>query len=146
MRKINKTVALVSCVKSKSDRPKPAKELYTSTLFRKSSKYARMVGDQWFILSAKYGLLSPEEKISPYEKTLNNMRVADRRKWAKGVLKQLKNIVHPGDEIVILAGVKYREHLIQPLQNMGCTISIPMEGLSFGLQLSWLKEHVGDEE
>ena len=33
-----------------------------------------------FILSAKYGLLSPDEVIDPYEQTLKNMRGEERRK------------------------------------------------------------------
>ena len=78
-------IVLVSCVKTKANHPKPAKELYISDLFRKSSAYARMIGDEWYILSAKYGLLAPEVVIPPYEKTLRNMGVADRKAWAKRV-------------------------------------------------------------
>lgn len=141
----NKKIALVSCVKTKADKPKPAKELYISPLFRKSSTYAQKVGDEWYILSAKYGLLSPEQVISPYEKTLRNMGASDRRNWAKRVLKQLTDIVSAGDEIVILAGKDYRENLINPLINMGCKISIPMEGLVFGKQLRWLHNNIGNQ-
>ena len=36
-------------------------------------------GCQWRILSAQYGLVHPEEEIQPYEKTLNTMRVKERR-------------------------------------------------------------------
>ncbi len=36
-------------------------------------------GAPWFILSAEYGLLSPETEIAPYERTLNTMSVSDRR-------------------------------------------------------------------
>lgn len=43
-----------------------------------------------YILSAKYGLLTLDQKISPYEKTLNTMSVADRKAWAEMVLSQLR--------------------------------------------------------
>jgi hypothetical protein len=39
---------------------------------------------------------------------------------------------------VILAGKAYRSDLVEPLREMGCTVEIPMEGLTFGQQLRWL--------
>lgn len=137
---MSKTIALVACVKSKSAQPKPAKELYTSTLFKGTSAYAREVSDQWFILSAKYGLLKPDQIIAPYEKTLNTMPAAERRAWAQTVIRDLRKWVNPGDEIIFLAGKRYREYLIPSLERIGCRITIPMEGLTFGKQLSWLKD------
>jgi hypothetical protein len=138
-----KRIVLVSCVKSKSTISMPAKDLYISDLFKKSSAYAKLIGDSWYILSAKYGLLSPDQVIEPYEKTLNKMGVEERKSWAKNVMSDLAKIVTPGDEVVFLAGVKYRKNLIQPLKKMGSKISVPMEGLSFGNQLKWLKNKLG---
>jgi hypothetical protein len=48
---------LVSCVKDKLDHPAPAKDLYTSDLFRKARGYAERVGVPWFILSSEHGLV-----------------------------------------------------------------------------------------
>jgi len=138
-----KRIVLISCVKSKTTGPNPAQDLYISDLFQKSSAYAKLIGDSWYILSAKYGLLSPDQVIEPYEKTLNEMGVGERKSWAKSVMSDLAKIVTPGDEVVFLAGVKYRENLIQPLTKMGSKISVPMEGLSFGNQLKWLKNQLG---
>lgn len=136
------TIALVSCVKTKAPEPQKARNLYTSSLFRFSSSYAETITNQWYILSAKYGLVHPDEIIAPYEKTLNKMPAAERKAWAADVLESLKDIVGPGDKIVFLAGVKYRQDLIRQLKNWGCTVSIPLEGLSFGQQLSWLKKQL----
>ncbi len=71
------------------------------------------------------------------------MGVGERKSWAKNVMSDLAKIVTPGSEVVFLAGVKYRENLIQPLKKMGSKISVPMEGLSFGNQLKWLKNQLG---
>ena len=138
-----KRIVLVSCVKSKTTGPNPAQNLYISDLFQKTSAYAKLIGDSWYILSAKYGLLSPDQVIEPYEKTLNKMGAGERKSWAKSVMSDLAKIVTPGDEVVFLAGVKYRENLIHPLTKMGSKISVPMEGLSFGNQLKWLKNQLG---
>ena len=41
-------------------------------------------------------------------------------------------------QVVMLAGTRYRELLIPELQRRGIEVVIPMEGLAFGEQLSWL--------
>ena len=86
-------IALIACSKLKQDYPCQAQEMYLpSTLFNKASQYIKKQNyDQWFILSAKYGLLELTEIISPYEKTLNNMKSSDIEDWAKMVSEQLKN-------------------------------------------------------
>ena len=138
-----KTVALVACVGKKADRPMPAGELYASDWFRKASAYATQVSDAWYILSAKYGLVSPDTAIAPYEQTLNKMPVRERRAWAKRVLRDLAAILRPGDQVVILAGQRYRADLVNPIRQMGCRVQIPMEGLKIGEQLRWLKLRTG---
>lgn len=140
---MGKKVVLVSCVSKKDDKSRPAADLYQSHWFKKASAYAKQICDEWYILSAKYGLLQPTETISPYDITLNNMKSSDRKLWAQDVLEQLTNKINPGDEIIFLAGTKYRENLISPLNKIGVQISIPMEGLRIGEQMSWLKKQLG---
>ena len=134
-------IALVACVSKKATMSRPARDLYTSTWFMKASAYAQQIADRWFILSAKYGLVPPDQVIAPYDETLNRMPAAQRRAWAKRVLQDLRHEVHAGDDIVILAGQRYREHLIDPLETMGCNVDIPMRGLRIGEQLRWLNKH-----
>lgn len=117
---MSKTIALVACVSKKSNSSLPAGELYLSPCFKKASTYAESIADDWNILSARYGLLSPTAIIEPYDETLNRMSASERRSWADKVLFDLRQKVNPGDNAVILAGVMYRENLITPLQDMGC--------------------------
>jgi len=139
---MSRTIALVACVKTKASTPRPAGDLYTSDLFAKASAYAEKISDAWYILSAKYGLVGPNEIIAPYEKTLRQMPIAQRKAWAAQVFQDLCAVaVKPGDRIVILTGEDYREYLVEPLRAFGCHVEIPMLGLSFGKQKSWLKEH-----
>jgi cytoplasmic iron level regulating protein YaaA (DUF328/UPF0246 family) len=112
-------------------------------LFKKASSYARQIADQWYILSAKHGLLHPDTVIEPYDETLNKMRVAERRAWGRRVVGQLQEVLRPGDRVVFLAGKRYRENLVTPVRQMRCRVEIPMEGLSFGRQLRWLNERLG---
>ena len=140
---MSKTVALVACVSKKRSTPSPARDLYISDWFLKASIYARHAADEWYILSAKYGLIRPDAMIEPYDETLNTMPIAARRAWAKKVLYALRERLESGDIVIILAGTKYREHLVAPIREMGCDVEIPMEGLRIGEQLSWLSRQIG---
>ena len=137
-----KTIALVACVSKKNKRPMVARDLYISDWFKKASAYAETISDKWFILSAKYGLVDPYSVIAPYDETLNNMSVSNRRTWSLEVMQDLRPQLSAGDKIVILAGQKYREFLVKPLHSAGCIVEIPMEGLRIGEQLSWLSKQV----
>lgn len=138
-----KIVALVACVSKKNSAAMPARDLYVSTWFRKASAYASHIADNWYILSAKYGLVAPETVIEPYDETLNLMPAAARRDWAIRVLADLEQVLKHGDHVVFLAGQRYRQDLIEPIRRMGGDVEIPMEGLRIGEQLHWLKQQVG---
>jgi hypothetical protein len=58
---MTREVGLVSCTKSKTDHSAPPKDLYEpSALFRKARRYCKDTHDEWYILSAKHGLLEPD--------------------------------------------------------------------------------------
>ena len=137
-----KRIVLVSCVSKKDSKPQPAASLYQSQWFKKAAAYAKQIGDEWYILSAEHGLLSPTAIISPYDVTLNNMKSPDRKAWAQKVFEQLKMKIPTEDEIIFLAGSKYRENLVVPLEQIGVQISIPMKGLRIGEQMSWLNKRI----
>jgi cytoplasmic iron level regulating protein YaaA (DUF328/UPF0246 family) len=133
-------IALVSCVKSKQSKPAPAKDLYTSTLFRSLRRYAEAHADAWYILSAEHGLVEPNEVLAPYEKTLNKARQDERRNWATKVQTQLRRILPPGAEVIMLAGERYRENLVPFLEAGGHHVAVPLKGMLFGRQLQYLRE------
>jgi hypothetical protein len=135
-------IALVSCVKSKRAAASPARELYTSQLFRSLRAYAEAHADAWYILSAEHGILRPDDVIAPYEKTLTSMPKSDRVAWAGRVQPQLLEILPSGAEVILLAGSRYREGIEHFLRQHGFSVSIPMEGLGIGKQLQWLKSAV----
>ncbi len=136
------TIVLVSCVSKKQTISSPAKDLYISDWFKKASLYAQKIGDLWFILSAKYGLLPPDEFIDPYNVTLKEMSKYQREMWAKRVVQDLTPHLSYKDLVVFLAGHSYRERLEEPLIQMGCQISVPMRGLRIGEQMQWLNSQL----
>ena len=138
-------IALVACVSKQNARPMPARDLYISDWFRKASAYAERTADQWYILSAKYGLVDPDTVIEPYDETVKTMPVAARQAWARQVLVQLSPSLKRGDHLVILAGEAYREHLLDLIRAIGYQVEIPMQGLPIGEQLRWLNEQLRSE-
>jgi hypothetical protein len=133
-------VVLVSCVKSKRTERCRAADMYTSPLFRKMMAYAKTLSPKSiFILSAKYGLLSPDDLIEPYNCTLKEMKTAERRAWAEKVLSGLRHQCNlDADKFVFLAGEPYRANLLPHIKHF----SVPLERLPFGKQLQWLERHV----
>lgn len=136
---MTKRIALVSCVKSKRQKAAPARDLYTSALFRGLRQYAEIHSDLWYILSAQYGVLSPDQIVEPYERTLLKMRRTEQLAWAHRVQGQLSELIVPGSQIIILAGKYYRRDLMPFFQSRGCTVTIPLDGLRMGEQLKCLK-------
>lgn len=135
------TAYLISCVSQKREQACEARDLYISDLFRKARRFSEASGCPWFILSAEHGLVTPSQVIAPYDRTLNTMVVGDRRVWADRVATQLSEVMPDLSQVVFLAGKRYREFLTLHLQRRGVGISVPMEGLRIGEQLSWLGQH-----
>ena len=134
----------MQCVSKKRDTPQLARNLYTSPLFVNASAYAEKISDEWYIISAKYGLVCPTDMLEPYDVTLKNMTAKQRRAWAERVFSDLKQLFRPTDTVVMLAGVIYRKNLVKKIEELGCNVEIPMEGLRIGEQVSWLQEQLED--
>jgi hypothetical protein len=138
------TVYLVSCVGEKQGHACKASELYTSQWFMKARAYVQATHCPWFILSAEYGLLAPDRVVEPYNKTLNRMDRSERRQWATHVIAQMDADLPPADRIVILAGKRYREFLIDYLRCRTGRVEVPMEGIAIGKQLQFLQRRSTD--
>jgi hypothetical protein len=148
VRKEHKVLGLISCTKAKLNRKCKASELYSvSDLFKKAYAYCTKHYDDIAILSAKYGLLLPDYEVKPYDKTLNNMSVEERKAWSKMVFKQMQTrlCLADFDRIFFHAGKNYREFLIRKLERSGLKIEVPLENLTIGKQLAWYKTAYGKQ-
>ena len=131
-------IIFVACVAKKLRGPSRAADLYASAWFIKARQLVEASGDPWFILSAKYGLVKPNQVITPYDETLSNMSKAKRQEWALLVEQQMEQELAPASEAVVLAGMRYREDLMPYLRTRFTNVIVPMMGLSSGRQLNWL--------
>jgi hypothetical protein len=77
--------ALVQCASSKKDGRYPAQELYDSTYFEKKQAFADELTDEWWILSAKHGILHPDTVIEDYDTTVDDVDIDE---WLEQVQQQ----------------------------------------------------------
>jgi hypothetical protein len=128
----------VSCASQKLVTPAAAERIYTSPLFTAARAYAKSRFEQWYILSAKYGLLHPRTVIEPYNVTLRNLTPGARAMWAKRVSSALVPTLRRDDSVAFVAGELYRKDLQGPVRDHARAVVIPLEGFSIGKQLQWL--------
>lgn len=136
---------LLGCVKSKDDRARPAKDLYTSELFRRRRLYAEASGRPWWIVSAEYGLVQPDEVIAPYDTLIGRRPLRERQRIAAQVADRLERELGPlrGRRLELHAGDEYYQAINPTLRQRGATVLRPLEGLSFGRQLAWYGKRLG---
>jgi hypothetical protein len=133
-------IGLVGCVKQKLPVAAPARDLYVSPLFRGRRRYVETTCDDWFILSAKHGLVDKHHVLDPYDVTLKTASTGQRRRWSREVLDGLRSRL--GDLVQhtfeVHAGSEYRDYgLHAGLVAAGATVEIPTAGLGMGSQLAF---------
>lgn len=135
-------IVLLSCTKSKLDKPSPAQELYSaSPMFKKTLEYGKSLDpDKMYILSAKHHLVPMTKVLAPYDKTLKEMKKDEKEKWAEETIKQMKSagLNLDKDTFVFLTGSEYMKPLKPYIKN----IEVPMEGKRLGERLGWLNSQI----
>jgi len=143
-----KTIAMIGCSASKADTPAcRAIDVYTGELFKLQRRWVLSAGYGigGYILSAKYGLLSFGDSISPYEATLDT--AAKRKEWNEMVLGMIcENRAYLGHSlhlpslaepcrVIVMAGEHYRGW-IPEAQKLAphWTFEVPLAGLGIGEQ------------
>lgn len=133
-------IIFLSCTKQKQNATCMAKEMYSaSQWFRGGYLYAlSLKPERVYILSAKYGLLSPEQVISPYNQTLSGARDGEVRRWSTAVYRQMvAQGINFNDEAVFLCGKNYRKYL----QRLFPKAQAPLKHLGIGRQMQFFKEN-----
>lgn len=143
---VPKNVALVGCGKAKLSTTEKvhAHELYVGNPFRLSCTYATATADDVHILSALHGLLSPWDRIAPYEFSMTKMFVSEQRQWGLRVVRALKAL-YPLTRlrITFLAGRHYIRPIVGALTEQDrqyWTFDDPLMGLDLFQRNRWLKK------
>ena len=99
---------VTNCSKRKSRRGGPAKEVYRGpirNLFRLSEK----LGASCYVVSAKYGLLSCEEHIEPYDVYLGDLGSSELEELRKVITNKCRELTGPWRLAIINLTSKYSE-------------------------------------
>lgn len=138
-------VLLLGCVNLKASSPQMARDLYVSDLFGKRRGYAEQRGLPWFVLSAKHGLLRPDELVAPYDVELEAQPASYRSAWGAWVTERLRHELGAleGLRLEVHAGDAYAQALVEPCAAAGATLIRPLQGLRQGEQLAWYLSHSG---
>jgi len=133
-----KDIYLISCSSEKLDYKCAAEEMYDSALFKKSLTFARKQqkdDDYIKILSAKYYLTDLDKVIEPYDLTLKNFSVQQKKDWANKVYSQiLDKYSLQYDRFMFLAGNAYTEYLMSKFKYK----TDVLEGMRIGERMAYL--------
>lgn len=123
---------LIQCTATKRDHEAPARMLYDeSAYFRKMKAWAESRPGQWYILSAKHGLVSPEEPLAPYDE--------------RGLsAEQAEQIATELDEraisrVYVCAGRDYLDELTPALESVYIDVVDPFAGMRIGERMNELE-------
>ena len=132
-------ITLIQCTDSKRVGTHLARELYDeSSYFQAMREWAEYRGDPWYILSAKYGLLCPNEIVSDYDEMgITPLQAED---IANQIASANISTVH------ITAGRAYTNHLIPELEKRGIDVINHFSGERIGKRKQLLNEAVEDTE
>lgn len=112
--------------------PTAAKSAYISGVFKLNRKYAERFGDQWIILSAKYGFVEPDFMIpEPYEVTF---KCRSTNPIAHQELKSQVSHLHLDRFAIVvgLGGKEYRCAIAAAFHELNVKLQFPFEGLTIG--------------
>jgi hypothetical protein len=127
-------VLLLASAGELTDAPTTAAGLFLSAGFARARELAAVSGLPWFVLSAKHGLLDPDDVVGPYDLQLPERSSAYRAAWGEWVVAQLGERVALEDAVVeVHGGVDFAQPLRHPLGRRGA-------GLEMALPESWAVE------
>ncbi|NPA41993.1 MAG: hypothetical protein GXO18_06940 [Aquificae bacterium] len=96
-------VLITACGSKKESKPCTAGRLYKSSRVRFLHRKAKELNLPFYILSAKYGLISGEEVIEPYDKVMTD-------KACRELENQIKAVLSKYDTIIFYKGGARREY------------------------------------
>jgi hypothetical protein len=120
-------VVLVGSSGAVATTPRPAAELFESPGFAAARDRAVRSGGRWFVLSARHGLLAPDDVVTPFEDQLGDHTHGYRIAWGEWVAAQLaERMWLTGVVVEVHGGVDFAQPLRQPLGRRGAGVEIPL--------------------
>jgi hypothetical protein len=120
-------IVLIGSSGAVADAPDAVGRLFRSDGFAAARSHALHSRLPWFVLSAKHGLLDPDDVISPFAMQIDDQPAAYRTAWGEWVVAQLADRVQlDGVVVEVHGGVDFAQPLRQPLTRRGAALEIPL--------------------
>ncbi len=126
-------LVIIGCSKKKLHCRVPVKSFYTGQLFKMIKNLAEKNSFRYIVISGKYGLLYPNDVISPYDQKLKDNK-CDILRVQKLTNNKLKQLILKYDKIIVFIGKIYQK-VIKPLFNEKFYIIYDAQGLMKYLSL-----------
>ena len=92
---MNKNLVLITaCGNKKENKPTKAGRLYKSSRIRHLYKKSKELDIDFYILSAKYGLVNGDEIIAPYNQIMNEKQCEELKNQIKTILENFDIIIY----------------------------------------------------
>ncbi len=122
-------VVLIGSSGATAAAPVRVADLFQSAGFTRAREHAVSSGLPWFVLSAKHGLLEPDDVVAPYALELGDSSTVYRSAWGEWVAAQLGERVQlAGATVEVYGGVDFAQPLRQPLARRGAALELPLPG------------------
>jgi hypothetical protein len=119
------TPVVVQCGMTKATTRQPARLLYQGQPFRMARAALERTGRPWLVLSARHGLVHPEELLDPYEQPLRSVHDLARIIAAQD---------HP-EHVESWCSGRYDK----ALRRAGIQVTNPLAGVGIGDRYTWWK-------
>ena len=120
-------VVLVGSSGAVATAARPAAELFESPGFAAARELAAASGHRWFVLSARHGLLDPDDVVGPFDDQLGDHSLGYRTAWGEWVAAALaERIWLSGVVVEVHGGVDFAQPLRHPLGRRGAGVELAL--------------------
>lgn len=135
------SVAVISCGRRKNNFRTQAKNLYTGNLFIAARKFCECNYSDWIILSAKYGVLFPEQMVEPYDLFIDDFTEDEKINWSNTVANKIMKMFDSNKTIDFYTSKNYQKYVIPILTRGGYSTTENLNNLRVALKTKWFLEH-----
>lgn len=138
------TIALVAASRRQRGTICRAAEQYDlSPVFRRAREYCERTYPEWYILSARHYMLSPQQVIGPDDLSIHTLEAGERLAWAHRVARELFARQERSAEplqFALYTSQRYVDLLLRVAPTLA--IELPLSGLSLTQRLRWYDQRL----
>lgn len=131
------TVAIIPCTNQKSEVPGKARDVWIGGHFQLVLAHAEIFYDRVLVMSYKYGLISPDDPIEPYDIDIRTGSAGDKLRWWYKMREDIRELAKTEPLLVALyTGNIERERIIREFVRNGVRqVIVPFDGASIGKRM-----------